>query len=275
VRSLLFLVFCAALARASVFGIGGHYLANLGSSLEGGAGYVKPDLLMGLGSIQVKHSGTSLFSGFGFKAWTEAVPFVDLELTANAQMRSYNAWLFAEDFTYLDTNFSDHFLDTPRDSVEMIANFGIPLISNDTTKPIFSLISLELSVSYPFELPPPFHFLRPYLGAGLDLVWSTPVLNASFGEMFWDYAKLDTSLAQFKESNREALKTKLSEELSRYLDEEGLEFGVGAHLLAGVRIKIPALPIALYVNGKYHFGGGMAREFRQGLVLEAGGGLDL
>jgi hypothetical protein len=226
------------------------------------------DELLGLGSIQVKHSGASPFSGFGFKAWTEAVPFVDLELTANAQMRSYDAWLFANDNTP-----ESIYLGVPQDSVEMVANFGIPLISDDTTKPICSLLSLELSVSYPFELPPPLGFLRPYLGAGSDFVWSTPVLNAGFGKMFWKRADLDIS--KLENTKRDSLKTALSEELSRYLDEEGLDFGVGAHLLAGVRAKIPAVPIALYVNGKYHFGGGMAREFRQGFVVEAGGGLDL
>jgi hypothetical protein len=269
VRSLLFLIFCAALARASVFGIGGHYLANLGSSLAGGEGYVMNETeLWGMGSIQIKHGGAEFLSGFGFKAWTEAVPFVDLELTANAQMRSYNAWLFATDNTP-----GSIYLGVPQDSVEMIANFGIPLISNDTTKPIFSLLSLELSATYPFELPPPLSILRPYLGAGLDLVWSTPMLNAEFGKMFWKRADLD--IYKLESTKRDSLKTALSEELSRYLDEEGLEFGVGAHLLAGLRIKIPVVPIALYVNGKYHFGGGRAKEFRQGLVLEAGGGLDL
>jgi hypothetical protein len=261
------------LAHATVFGIGGHYLANLGSSLEGGAGYVLN--MPGLGSIEVQQEGVSGFSGWGLKTWTEALPWVDLELTGNMQLRSYKAKLIGVDQTPGYT-----ILEVPSDTVDMVAAWGIPLISDDTTKPIFAQFSLELSVTYPFELPPPLSFLRPYVGAGLDLVWSTPVLNAEFGTAFLneqiEAGRIDI-LNDFKnnEETREHLKTVLSEELSRYWDEEGLDFGVGAHLLAGLRIKIPVAPIALYVNGKYHFGGGLAREFRQGLVLEAGGGLDL
>ena len=51
--------------------------------------------------------------------------------------------------------------------------------------------------------------------------------------------------------------------------------GMGGHIIAGLRIKPPIIPLAVYANGKYYFGGDLGKQFTQGLVLELGGGFAL
>jgi hypothetical protein len=257
-------------AQAVVFGLGAHYLRNAGSSLASSEGEI---LNLLVGNVELRQDGVDGFAGWGVKVWTEAVPFVDIELTGNMQLRTYNAQLVASVYPGFEEQ-----LDFESDTIAVEAAWGIPLISDDTTRPIFAQFSLELSATYPFELPPPVSFLRPFVGAGLDLVWSTPVLNPRFGTAFITRVREtmpDSALYEnLRPENREHLKGILSEELSRYWDEKGLGFGVGGHLMAGLRIAGPFTPLALYANGKWHFGGGLDAQFTQGLTVDAGGGVE-
>ena len=74
----------------------------------------------------------------------------------------------------------------------------------------------------------------------------------------------------------DATSKELSNELSSMLQDEGLNTAIGGHIILGVRAKLPVIPFAVYVNGKYYFGGNYDDEIDAGhIVLEAGAGLAL
>ena len=56
-------------------------------------------------------------------------------------------------------------------------------------------------------------------------------------------------------------------------NEEGLSMGFGGHVLVGSKVKLPIIPIAVYVDGKYHFGGYLPEQVSAGFTLEMGGAL--
>ena len=58
--------------------------------------------------------------------------------------------------------------------------------------------------------------------------------------------------------------------------DEGLNTSVGGHVLVGMRGKLPIIPIAVYTNFKYYFGGDYPKEIDAGnMTLEVGGGFAL
>ena len=69
---------------------------------------------------------------------------------------------------------------------------------------------------------------------------------------------------------------KLSDKISSKLQDDGLNTNLGGHILLGVRAKLPIIPVAAYVNGKYYFGVDYDDEIdASSFVLEAGVGFAL
>ena len=93
------LIFAAAAMLATqsfaIAGIGAHYTPNVGTTLK------KAEMapLHNNENIQFSHGSFEYIQGFGFKAWVDILPFVDIEGTFNIQFASYNASLWAGDKT--------------------------------------------------------------------------------------------------------------------------------------------------------------------------------
>ena len=61
-----------------------------------------------------------------------------------------------------------------------------------------------------------------------------------------------------------------------YVKDEGLTKSIGIHLLAGVRFKLPIIPIAAYANVKCYLGGDYDDDIDAGhFAFELGGGFAL
>jgi len=246
-KKILFAATFALFASTQAFaiiGAGVHYVMNTGS-LKANSGTIED---FGLKVNQEKSDG---LQGLGFKLWLDILPFVDIEGTFNITAARYRTSL-----EYPDLGLDPVYLEyTPKPPYSMI----FPKAS-----PIFGVATGDISITYPFDIAP---IIRPYLGAGLSYIVSTPVVNKAFVEKVMEsYPQNGVAPPTTEE---------LSESVMRTLKNSDYKIGMGGHIIAGIRIKPPIIPFAIYGNGKYYIGGNTNSQFSQGFVLEAGGGFAL
>ncbi len=239
----VFALFAATQAFA-ILGVGAHYVMNTGS-LDGSSGKAQ-----GIDVIQESASG---LQGLGFKLWIDFLPFIDIEGTLNIAATRYNTSLVIPTPTGDTTIRLSYTPDAPYSMM-----FG-------DASPLFGVVNGDLSVTYPFDLP----IIRPYIGAGISYFASIPIVNSDFAEKMLS-PQLIGAL-----STDPNVASKIGDAMTQTLQEESYKTGIGGHLIAGVRIKPPIIPLAIYTNGKYYFGGNTNSQFTQGFVLEVGGGFAL
>jgi len=270
-KKILFAVAFAILANTQAFaivGAGAHYVMNTGS-LDASKGTVRSidfdvngeKITKDISLTQAKANG---LQGIGFKAWIDFLPFVDIEGTLNVAATRYQTFLtipkikgdpsdptsIAIEDTTINLSYS------PAAPYNMI--FG-------EASPLFGVVNGDVSITYPItDLP----IIRPYIGAGISYFASIPIVNASFANKMLN-AGLTNALT---EGNADAPE-KIKQSLINTLEKESYTSGIGGHIIAGLRLKAPIIPIAIYANGKYYFGGNTNSQFSQGFVLEVGGGL--
>jgi len=253
-RKILFAVAFAILANTQAFaiiGIGAHYVMNTGS-LD--AKSSSADIINGLGSVEVNQKKADGLQGLGFKAWVDFLPYVDIEGTLNIAATRYEASLKVNTPVGSDSIDLKYTPDAPYSLI-----FG-------TANPLYGVVNGDLSITYPFTKLP---IIRPYIGAGISYFASIPVINASFAQ------KMLNNMLD-KNPNKDLSDTKeIGKSLIDALEDESYTTGIGGHIIAGLRIKPPIIPLAIYANGKYYFGGNTNSQFSQGFVLEVGGGFAL
>ena len=90
------LIFAAAALLATqsfaIAGIGCHYTPDVGTSLKKAD---RSDFEGYENKLGFSHGSFTFIQGFGFKAWVDILPFIDIEGTFNIQFASYNAALWA------------------------------------------------------------------------------------------------------------------------------------------------------------------------------------
>lgn len=252
------IIFAAAALLATqsfaIAGIGGHYTPNVGTTLK------KADKapIKGNESIQFSHGDFDYIQGFGFKAWVDILPFVDIEASFNIQFASYNASLWAKNPD--DGSFKE---------IPLKIELGGTPFAKATPK--YIAMNGDLSVTKPFSIP--LFPIRPYVGAGLTMHWNTFILNNRFVEKAYD--KMSEGGKDIPADQKELAK-KLGEKVVDLAKDEGLNKSVGFHLLAGVRFKLPIIPIAAYANVKCYLGGEYDDDIDAGhFAFEIGGGFAL
>lgn len=242
------IIFAAAALLATqsfaIAGIGAHYTPAVGTSLNEAK---KSEIFKGQDKLQFSHGNFDYIQGFGFKAWVDLLPFIDIEGTFNIQFASYNATLWVDG--------EPHPLE--------IELGGTPFAK---ATPKYIAMNADISVTYPFSIP--LFPIRPYVGGGLTMHWNTFVLNKAF------VANV------IKDAYGEAAVVPSANELANkvvdYAKDEGLTKSVGIHLLAGVRFKLPIIPIAAYANVKCYLGGDYDDDIDAGhFAFELGGGFAL
>jgi len=262
----------------AIFGIGAHYIMNTGS-LKGDNGLIPLPLgdagqqiqdLMKDANITVTQKSASGLQGIGFKAWIDFIPVVDIEGTLNVAAIRYNTLLTIPQLKqdengipYKDST-TINLVYTPDAPYSMI--FG-------EASPLFGVVNGDISVTYPFDLK----ILRPYVGVGFSYFASIPIVNASFAKKMINEDLLSALIpADPTDPNVDPnAVAKIQKSLVKALESESYTTGMGGHLIAGLRIKPPIIPLAVYANGKYYIGGNTNKQFSQGLVLEVGGGFAL
>ncbi len=241
------LIFAAAALLATqsfaIAGFGGHYSPNVGTTLKKAD---RAEIKGTEGKIGFSHGDFSYIQGFGFKAWLDILPKIDIEATFNIQFASYNASLWNGD-----------------EEIPLhIELSGVPF---GKATPKYIAMNADISVTYPF-LSIPLIPIRPYVGAGLTMYWNTFILNKSFVEKVIDRMDDDFTMDE----------KKLAEKVVDMAKKEGLNKSVGFHLLAGARFKLPIIPIAAYANVKCYLGGEYDSDIDAGhFAFELGGGFAL
>ena len=250
---------CATQSFA-IFGIGGHYSPSVTTKLKTSEQQTVKTIEVEnntVGQVLYAHKSFSSMQGFGFKAWIDIIPFIDIEATYNIQWGSYDASLFIQAGN-----------EDPIEQPLEIEFGGVPF---GKATPKYVGMNGDLSVTYPFTFLP---IVRPYVGAGITYFLNTPLMDSSFISKFMSSAGdilLDEN-SQMDASNGAELAKALAKEVS----EEGLQKSIGAHVLVGVRIDPPIIPVAFYLNGKYYIGGDFHDDIEMGkFVFEVGAGFAL
>lgn len=255
----------------AIVGFGAHYVLNTGSVDAAKSNVYKlslanpntPDAPGATTNVLLDQKKVESLSGVGVKLWIDALPFVDIEATGNMQFSRYSATLGFQDSATGSTV-------AGMQPVPIELEFeGVPFLGK--ARPVFAAMSGDLSITYPFTMLP---VIRPYVGGGVSYFASTPVMNAKFTRKFLE--KTGSALLDPEElaANPEVAET-VGTALGEALADEGLNTGIGGHALVGVRIKPPVIPLAIYANSKYYFGGNFDSQYNPGFVFELGGGFAL
>ena len=241
-----FALFASTQAFA-IAGVGAHYVMNTGSLKAD-----RKDITTDVGTITVNQEGASGLQGLGFKAWIDFLPFIDIEGTFNVAAVRYKTSLITE---ILGEKKSIPLSYSPDAPYNMIF---------DRADPLYGIFSGDVSITYPFDIIP---VICPYIGAGVSYLASIPIVNASFAEGIIKNA--------VKDADTDISLDGLDGKVIDALKNANYKTGIGGHIIAGLRIKPPVIPLAVYANGKYYFGGDVGKQFTQGFVLEVGGGFAL
>ena len=161
----------------------------------------------------------------GVKAWLE-LPLlpIEFEVGTNLAWGNYASSLVYNDGTKNTT--------IPVDVPSPLVGFG----DKSGSTPYASLLT-DLTIRYPLiELPPVLNTLKIYVGAGVTHVMATRVI---------DRKDLQSTFGSGKFSNN-------PDEATNMVKDNLLQSTFGGHLSVGAQVKIPVIPIALYVDGKWY-----------------------
>ena len=246
----------------AIVGVGFHYAPGFGTKMKS----AEPAPFAN--NINLSHDGfDGMMQGFGFKAWIDLLPVIDIEATLNIQFGSYDASLW---------------VDNPADGTVNEIPLEIELGGTPFGKanPKFVAMTGDLSITYPITTLP---IIRPYIGGGLSYHLNSFVLNQKFASSFIQPSTFDEVAAivldqtMDNDAKSQALQAKGQEMKAQIQDkalDEGLNTSIGGHILVGLRAKLPIIPIAAYGNFKYYIGGDYPSEVDPGnMTVELGVGL--
>ena len=246
----------------AIVGVGFHYAPGFGTKMKAAEPATIAD------KVLLSHDGfDGTMQGFGFKAWVDILPIIDIEATLNIQFGSYDASLWVE-------NPADGSVSEIPLEIEL---GGTPF---GKANPKFVAMTGDLSITYPITFLP---IIRPYIGGGLSYHLNSFVLNQKFATSFIqpntldEVAKIVTDPETDNETKAQLLQGKGEEMKTQIQDkalDEGLNTSIGGHILVGTRAKLPIIPIAAYANFKYYIGGDYPDEIDAGnMTVELGIGL--
>jgi hypothetical protein len=280
-KKVLFAAAIALFASTEAFaiiGAGAHYVINTGS-LKGSSGDVPivltiqnpitespEDISTNIKVTQKKADG---LQGLGFKGWIDFLPFVDIEGTFNVAATRY------ETILSIPTPTQDGTVEYENISLTYSPDAPYNMLF-DKASPLYGIFTGDISVTYPITSLP---IIRPYAGVGFSYLASIPLVNSDFTKKMIENApELVSALAvdpadpSAQTAAAEAADA-IGKALVKTLKESEYKTGMGGHIIAGFRLKLPIIPLALYANGKYYIGGDLGSQFSQGFVFELGGGL--
>jgi hypothetical protein len=252
----------------AIIGIGVHYGMDFSLGMknsEGNGDKVRFDSLsLDLGGTNVlvgkdipafvsRKDFKSDFS-FGGKIFIDIIPVLDVvEISAN-----FGLWEYKGSINYpsalrvsavqavtapSDTNFSYTNMPVTLDQV------GLSYLGLKNTP--YAKLNLDASIhKYLLQIPPVVKMLKIYAGGGLTCNFATPMLSSNLVQDAINESangQLDmTTIGPSLLSNNAVMK-KVVEKIIVGLTEPSY----GAHIDAGVNFKIPIVPIAFYIDGRF------------------------
>ncbi len=234
------LLAAAAAYSHAIFGIGGQWAPAPGLEVKSSSGAIAGT------PVTLNQGGVDGLNGIGLKLWIDFLPFVDIELTSNVQ------------YGYYDLSFAQG-----TDTVDVDFDLDVPFVDE---KPAYARILSDVSVLYPFlKLPPGISIVKLYAGAGMTHVLSTAVANQGF---------VNKAVAKANASTPGSATTAegVGDAVAKAIVDEGLNSGIGFHIVAGAKAKPPIIPISVFANVKYHFLNDMPSGVDESsMTLELGG----
>jgi hypothetical protein len=187
----------------------------------------------------------------GAKFFVDIIPFVDaVELSGN-----YGVWEYKGSIKYpTSLTYSGNPVapigNASYDSMDItLDNFDMGYLGLKNTP--YMKLNFDLTLrKYIVRFPKPLKTLNLYGGGGVSLIFATPVLSSKLVEDALG-SKLDVTLAN------NALGTSLlgnDQIMKAVVEEIAGQFMTphwGAHIDLGVMIKIPVIPVGIYVDGKF------------------------
>jgi hypothetical protein len=194
---------------------------------------------------------------FGGKLYIDVIPFIDaFEVSTN-----FGVWQYDGAIIYpksIDFNTAQ----TPGDPLQgwahvdydtMRINFKTLDASNSfwgVDKTPYAKLHVDATIrKYVLQIPPLVKMLKIYGGAGVSVDFATPMLSAhliedALGSTFnteVNYVELNTKL-----SDPAVMKKVLDEIINKMMTPH-----FGCNIDVGAMIKIPVIPVGVYVDGKY------------------------
>lgn len=192
----------------------------------------------------------------GLKVFIDVIPVLDaMELSTNFGLWEYDGSItYPTGLEFIDgaevgtvTNPEELF--TPEyDTIPItLENYGAGFLGLRKTP--YMKLQFDLTIrKYIAQLPPVVKILKLYGGGGISLSFATPILSKSLiedaiGESIEGIGNLNDLTNLF--SNRNTSEAIVKEILGRLMTPH-----FGMHIDLGVMVKIPVIPIGIYVDGK-------------------------
>lgn len=184
-------------------------------------------------SLTLHREKMSSMYQLGVKAWLE-IPLLPIEIEAASNLGWGN---YKADLKYKDATRPDG-ISIPVDVPSPLAGFG----EDKGATPYVSLLT-DVSLRYPVLKLPPLSPLKPlkiYVGAGATYAMASRVIDKK------DIEKTFSSASGSFDPNA-------PEKSKSVIEDELFQSTFGGHVLVGAQFKVPILPIALFIDGKWYF----------------------
>lgn len=191
----------------------------------------------------------------GAKVFIDAVPFLDcVELSSNFGAWQYDGVIrYPRSMSYKGDNSSipkPSDFDVVYDSIPItLDNFDLGYLGIDKTP--YMKFNFDLTVrKFLVRFPRPLKTLNIYAGGGATLLFATPVLSAKI---------VEDALGNILNSSKsvDALggdifgKKEIMKAVAEEIGDQLMTPHWGCHIDAGVMVKLPVMPVGVYVDGKF------------------------
>jgi hypothetical protein len=290
---VLAIVMMTSLPSSALVGIGLHYGLDFSLGMKNTTGYgdhvtfdsLKLDLGSNTGNtvlsgqnipLYITRSGFKPDFGFGGKVYIDIIPFIDaVEIAAN-----FGLWDYVGQIKYpkgvIDPTAAD--LTAPGnftyDSTKLtLDNFGISYFGLQNTP--YAKLQLDATVrKYIVRVPKMLKVFNLYGGAGFTMDFTTPVLSS---QLVQDVVKESANTSLNLNSIGPSLldSTAIMKGVVNKIISGLSKPSYGVHIDLGFMVKIPVVPIGVYVDGKFMIPFSKLDTYVDGLGVLLNGGVAL
>jgi hypothetical protein len=252
----------------ALIGIGAHYGLDYTVSMKNTTGLgdqvtfdsLKMNLSpIGLDSVLVgknipafvTRTGWKSDFSIGGKIYIDVIPVIDaIEISGNFGLWEYNGSIkyptgLAKPVTQI-TNASDPSNFTYAEEKLTLDQFGLSYFGIKATP--YAKLQIDLTArKYLVQFPPVLKTVKLYAGAGVTEDFATPMLsNHLVQDAINESATSQTDLSTLVQPGNAIMKSVVNKIISGLTQPT-----FGAHIDLGVMVKIPVIPIGVYVDGKF------------------------
>ena len=195
----------------------------------------------------------------GGKVFIDIIPFLNcVELSVNYGLWQYDGKIayptgmsIKDDVDYSDVGNPEDLFDVEYDTIPLTLKEFSGIDVGGLTKTPYMKLQFDLTVrKYLLKLPPVVNILKIYGGGGLSMHFATPILHKKIIEdalgktleNSFSLTELDADLF----SDDELMENILQEIVDRMMTPH-----MGMHIDLGASVKVPIIPLGVYIDGKF------------------------